>query len=63
MNGPDEFENSESVLELFKQILSIKVTKHTTCVRFDKIRERIFILKVMDIIYECQTHKKLPCKW
>lgn len=43
MNGPDEFEeNFESVLELFKHILSIKVTKHTTCVRFDKIRVHLF---------------------
>lgn len=42
MNELYEFENSESVLELFKQILSMKLTKHTTCVRFDKIIEHFF---------------------
>lgn len=42
MNELYEFENSESVLELFKQILSMKLTKHTTCVRFDKIIEQFF---------------------
>lgn len=42
MNELYEFENSESVLELFKQILSMKLAKHTPCVRFDKIIEQCF---------------------